>query len=294
VTGRRPPGARFRGPRVRWGAGLAAALLCLAGGGTVFEMATRPSAGSAAADESATGPAASTISPGAPPTSASPASTISPASAPSATPAPPAPPVLRLPGAVPHAGPGTFEYGNGRGGVLGRAGALRRYRVAVEKDSGEDVDAFGAAVDLALGNPVSWIASGQLRLQRVPDGAAHEFTVYLATAETARRMCAAGGVNIRIGGKPYTSCRTEGKVIINLDRWRLSVDQYVAAGVPLDTYRLYVVNHEVGHELGHHHERCPGKGKPAPVMMQQTLRLSGCTPNPWPYVHGRRWTGPPL
>jgi Protein of unknown function (DUF3152) len=49
----------------------------------------------------------------------------------------------------------------------------------------------------------------------------------------------------------------------------------------LPTYRQYVVNHEVGHRLGH--MLCPGTRQPAPVMQQQTLGMHGCTVNPWPY-----------
>ena len=231
--------------------------------------------------------------PTATPTQAAPTAPATPTQAASTAPAA-APPVLRLTGAVPSAGPGTFAYGASRGEVLGRAGLLRRYRVAVETGAGEDIEEFGAAVDLALGDPASWIGSGQLRFQRVPDRAGHDFTIYLATAGTAHRMCAAGGVNIRLDGRPYTSCRATGKVIINLDRWRLSVDHFVAAKVPLDVYRIYVVNHEVGHELGHRHEQCPGAGRQAPVMMQQTLFLRGCVANPWPYLRGRRYAGPAL
>ncbi|MGQ5259540.1 DUF3152 domain-containing protein [Micromonospora sp. ZYX-F-536] len=209
--------------------------------------------------------------------------------------APPSPtPVLRLPGAVPTAGTGRFGYDERSGPVLGRAGELRRYRVAVESGSGEDAAAFGQAVQTALAGPGSWVDSGRLRLQQVPGGSPRDFTVYLATARTAGRMCAAGGVDIRIGGRPYTSCRAPGKVIINLDRWRLSVPHFVGAGVPLSVYRTYVVNHEVGHQLGHRHERCPGAGRPAPVMMQQTLFLNGCRVNPWPYLDGRRYAGPAL
>ncbi|RAN99584.1 DUF3152 domain-containing protein [Micromonospora noduli] len=204
------------------------------------------------------------------------------------------PPVLRVPGAVPSAGTGGFGYDARSGPVLGRAGELRRYRVAVESGSAEDVTEFAQAVEAALAGPGSWVDSGRLRLQQVPGAAPRDFTVYLATARTAGRMCAKGGVDIRINGRPYTSCRAPGQVIINLDRWRLSVPHFVSAGVPLAVYRTYVVNHEVGHQLGHRHERCPGAGRPAPVMMQQTLFLNGCRVNPWPYLNGRRYTGPAL
>lgn len=194
---------------------------------------------------------------------------------------------LRAPGPVPTKGTGRFGYATGTSEVFGRAGSLRRYRVAVEQGAEEAPETFAAVVDLALGDPRSWTARGRLRFQRVPAGAAHEFTIYLATRETAGRMCAAGGVNIRVGGRPYTSCRATGKVIVNLDRWRLSVPHLVDAGVPLDTYRTYVVNHEVGHELGYGHQPCPGRRRPAPVMQQQTLFLNGCVVNPWPFPRAR-------
>jgi hypothetical protein len=221
---------------------------------------------------------------------------LPPSPPPSASPSPPAPPppaapVLRLPGPVPTRGAGSFEYAATPGPVRGRSGTLLRYQVAVEKGAGEDVAEFGAAVDTALGHQQSWIAGG-LRMQRVARGAPYDFTVHLATRDTAGRMCAAGGVDITVRGRPYTSCRIGSGVIINLDRWRLSVDHFVAAKVPLAAYRDYVVNHEVGHQLGHRHELCPRPGRPAPVMAQQTLDLKGCTANPWPFLDGRRYAGP--
>ena len=114
------------------------------------------------------------------------------------------------------------------------------------------------------------------------------------TRDTAGRMCAHGGVNITVGGRPYTSCRSTGRAIIYLDRWRLSAPPYAAAKVPLAVYRQYVINHEVGHELGHGHQGCPKRGGPAPVMVQQTLTLRGCVPYAWPRRNNRTFQGPPV
>jgi hypothetical protein len=78
--------------------------------------------------------------------------------------------------------------------------------------------------------------------------------------------------------------------MINLNRWLYAVPDYRG-----DTarYRLYVVNHEVGHELGYGHQACPGPGRLAPVMQQQTFGLKGCLANGWLYVGGELVTGPP-
>lgn len=201
--------------------------------------------------------------------------------------------VTQLPGDFPSSGSGSFAFAAARGPAIGTAGTLRRFHVAVEKGAAEDLAAFTSTVDETLGDPRGWTASGQLRLQRVSPAEQADFTIYLATPETAREMCAQGKVDILEKGQPYTSCRAPGKVILNLARWRQSVPDYVAAGAPLDSYRQYMVNHEVGHELGHGHELCPGKGRPAPVMQQQTLGLHGCAANAWPYLNGKRYAGPP-
>ncbi|MFG1739751.1 DUF3152 domain-containing protein [Micromonospora chalcea] len=213
---------------------------------------------------------------------------------PPVTPSSPAPPVLTLSDPGPAKGRGSFGYDDRTGGVLGRSGPLHRYRVAVENGSGEQAHDFGEAVRRALAGPGSWVDGGRLRLRQVGPGSGYDFTIYLATRETARRLCGAGGIDIRVGGVPYTSCRVPGKVVINLDRWRTSAPHLVAAGMTLDDYRLYVINHEVGHQLGHRHEGCPRAGRAAPVMQQQTLFLNGCRPNPWPYVGGKRYAGPSL
>jgi len=229
---------------------------------------------------------------GAEPTPTAPLSgTPSPSSPPSVAPSPT--PDLTAAGAFPTDGPNTWVYGTTQGDVLGTAGTVRRFRIAIETGISQDLTEFAAKIDATLGDPRSWIAGRQYRLQRVASGSAYEFTIYLATQETAREMCIAGGVDIRVGGVPYTSCRTSGRVIINLTRWMLSVPGYVDNKIPLDEYRTYVINHETGHQLGHNHELCPGAGKPAPVMQTQTLDLKGCTANAWPYLDGKRYFGAP-
>ncbi|XVV13398.1 DUF3152 domain-containing protein [Actinoplanes sp. CA-131856] len=191
-------------------------------------------------------------------------------------------------------GPGVFTYAATRGPVIGTKGPLRRFKVAVERGSGENVNEFAAAVAGTLGDKRSWTGTGQLRLQLVPGAEKADFTVFLATRDTAGKMCLQGGTNIRVGGVPYTSCRTTGRAIINLDRWRLSAPPYLKAKVSLGVYRQYVINHEVGHELGHHHQNCPKAGGPAPVMVQQTLTLRGCTAYAWPTRNGKIFTGPAI
>ncbi len=194
-----------------------------------------------------------------------------------------------VPSTYPHAGPGTWRYADTTGPVFGSGGRLRQYRVAVETGVPYDVSLFTADVERALGDPRGWTGGGDLRLQQVAGDAPAGFTVYLATEQTSATMCRAGGLDT--GG--YTSCRVPGRVVINLDRWFDSVPEYAADRIPLETYRTYLINHETGHELGRGHELCPGPGRPAPVMEQQTLGLHGCTANPWPYLDGRPYTGPP-
>lgn len=187
----------------------------------------------------------------------------------------------------PSAGANSFAHAGGVGPVLGSGGTLRRFRVAVENGIGQPAAGFAAAVDRILGDPRSWIASRQIRLQRVPSSAAAEFTIYLASPVTSERMCALGGLRTN----RFTSCRLPGQVIINVARWLTAITDY---GAPLVVYQAYAVNHEVGHQLGRGHESCPGPGRPAPLMQQQTYGLKGCLANPWPYLNGKRYAGRPV
>ena len=93
------------------------------------------------------------------------------------------------------------------------------------------------------------------------------------------------------------SCTTwANEVIINDVRWREGTEASRAGGMSLRDYQHMVVNHEMGHWLGHyaHIEGCTAEngfiGGPAPIMLQQSTGLRGCsTFNAWP-LDSELWT----
>jgi hypothetical protein len=185
---------------------------------------------------------------------------------------------------VPATGSGRFATAAGGSGVVG-AGRVYRYVVLVEEGSGVGADGFAAAVERTLADPRGWTARRRWGFQRVSGGPS-ELTVHLATPGTTDLLCGRSGV--RTNGE--VSCRGGRNVVINLRRWQLAVPWFAGA---LEEYRQMVVNHEVGHFLGHGHVTCPAPGALAPVMQKQTLGLQGCARNPWPYPDGRTFvTGP--
>ncbi len=150
-------------------------------------------------------------------------------------------------------------------------GPLKRYLVEVEKGLPGEAEDFAAAVEEVLGDERGWIGDGDLSLQRVDSGPV-DFRVTLAAPDTVDEMCHPLQTN------GYVSCTMGGRAIINQNRWVSGVEHFEG---DLETYRIYVVNHEVGHALGHGHVDCADPGEPAPVMQQQTFGLQGCAANGW-------------
>ena len=194
-----------------------------------------------------------------------------------ATPAPSRDPVERI--TYPERGHGTWVTAPaGTGPAIGRRGKLYRYRVVVERDiHGLPVASFAAAVRATLTDPRGWTADGRWRFRQVGPGEAYDLIIYLVTPGTRDWLCD----DVPDG---YTSCRNGAAVVLNVARWVKGAKRF---GPDLAAYRRYMVNHEVGHRLGHGHQLCAGEGTAAPVMQQQTLGLHGCEANPWPYPTGK-------
>ncbi|WP_329135207.1 DUF3152 domain-containing protein [Streptomyces sp. NBC_01476] len=279
-------------------AALIGTLLALGLLGTVivfFNGGRTDAASTSAAGAVPTGPATSPASPASPLSPASPASPASPDSVsprPSGTGAAPgtsSPAPSRKPtppGAGPTAGNGKFRTARAAGTSVGR-GTVRRYKVQVEDGSG--VPATAAADEIAgiLADPRGWTADGHDAFQLV-SGGSYDFEIKIATPGTVDAICGAAGLHTH----GEVNCDVGDQVVVNLKRWNTGSPEFPG---PLHEYRALIINHEVGHRIGHGHEGCPGPGRPAPAMMQQIDGLHGCTPNAWPYDRqGRYLSGPPV
>ncbi|MEU4806160.1 DUF3152 domain-containing protein [Actinosynnema sp. NPDC023587] len=161
-------------------------------------------------------------------------------------------------------GPPFPEHGAGTWRVLPGAFGTGGTSYSVEVEDGMALPGgdggFAAVVDYALVHPRGWARAGHA-FHRADGTAEPELRIRLASQETARRLC---GFEL-----PYdTSCRIGSEIYLSVPRWFRGAHAFQGE---LRAYRLYMVNHEVGHFLGHGHEPCPVDGAPAPVMMQQTL-----------------------
>jgi hypothetical protein len=141
-----------------------------------------------------------------------------------------------------------------------------RYRIEVRI---RDDDGFAAFVARVMDDPRGWKrARFDVRETR---GA--RYRVVLAEGDVVDELC-----------RPYDtggrfSCQNGPVVAINADRWRKGIPHWPE---DLEHYRTMLVNHEMGHLLGQHHRDCPGAGRLAPVMQQQSGSLDGCRANAWP------------
>lgn len=177
------------------------------------------------------------------------------------------------------------HYGNG---VVTSAATKRiGHRVAVRKrftysisTRGRittDVAQFARLAAETYADPRGWRSAG-FKFERVARGG--HFTLVLAEASWLPRFSSSCSTQ--------WSCRVGRHVVINQERWKHASPAWNSAHQPLRHYRHMVVNHETGHWLGHGHRGCPGRGRLAPVMMQQSKGLAGCRFNPFP-LPGERW-----
>jgi hypothetical protein len=182
--------------------------------------------------------------------------------------------------AVPQNGTGKIVVVSVPGPQSEATGREVTYTVEVEQGLGVDQAAVARTIRSTLLDSRGWQKADGVRFDNVTPAEARagrhvDIRVTLASPGLTDRLCAP------LRTLSQVSCWNEGRSVLNLKRWQLGDDSY---GKDVRRYRIYQVNHEVGHGLGHQHRTCPGQGKRSPVMVQQTLSLGGCVA--WPYPTG--------
>ncbi|WNI22594.1 DUF3152 domain-containing protein [Streptomyces sp. ITFR-16] len=180
---------------------------------------------------------------------------------------------------------GKFETVPGAAKAPGK-GHKYRYRIDVEKGLGLDPALFAEAVQKTLNDDRSWAHHGDMTFERISRGEP-DFVITLASPGTTGEWCRKSGLDTTEDNVSCDSAATE-RVMINAYRWAQGSSTF--GPDKLFSYRQMLINHEVGHRLGHNHVSCGTKGALAPVMQQQTksLDIDGikCRPNAWVYPTG--------
>lgn len=139
-----------------------------------------------------------------------------------------------------------------------------RYTTQVDPGVRYDPRRFAEEVAIYLADPEGWASLGYTFV--VGPGGKH---IRLSAPQTlTAEGCKDDALSCAILGGD--------RIWLNAARWQHGAPR---SRLPLLQYRQYMVTHEMGHALGYDHARCPGRGRPAPLMMQQTLGLQGCAPN---------------
>ena len=167
---------------------------------------------------------------------------------------------------------GTFTVAPDSGATFGQP-PFRTFAVAVEDGLGLQPGELALFVDSTLADPRSWIGDTVTGFERIVDMDAADFTLVVASPDTVDALCAP------LQTLGTLSCGNNGWIALNVLRWTGATEDWPS---DLETYRRYLINHEVGHYvLGPDHDECAEAGALAPIMMQQSISLDGCVPNGW-------------
>ena len=146
------------------------------------------------------------------------------------------------------------------------------YGIRIEPSLGLDPLCIKNLLFLILNNDLGWknVANKSFQLTSAEDS---DYIYIFASPDKTDELCAPIETN------SIYSCRNENNIVLNFFRWQEGAVDFKN---DMETYRIYLINHETGHILGWSHVGCPKEGAVAPVMMQQSKGTDGCVPYGWP------------
>lgn len=146
------------------------------------------------------------------------------------------------------------------------------FSISLESSLPIDINCLSNFITSILNDKRGWKTVVEKEFQVVSYDDA-DFHIFLANPAAVDEMC----FPLQTNG--IYSCRNGNQIIYNYFRWLSGAKDF---GLDIATYRLYLINHEVGHMLGWGHTNCPSQNALAPLMMQQSKSTDGCIPNGWP------------
>ena len=146
------------------------------------------------------------------------------------------------------------------------------YGIRIEPSLGLDPLCIKNLLFLILNNDLGWtnVAEKSFQLTSAEES---DYVYIFASPNKTDELCAPIETN------SIYSCRNENNIVLNFFRWQEGAVDFKN---DMETYRIYLINHETGHILGWSHVGCPKEGAVAPVMMQQSKGTDGCIPYGWP------------
>jgi hypothetical protein len=141
-----------------------------------------------------------------------------------------------------------------------------RYTTVVDPGVDYDPRQFANEIAVYLADPDGWLSRG-VTFTPVRESSTADVVIHL----TPMARMKANGCDSHLSCAEFNGRQ----IHLNAMRWG---DGARESKLSLKAYRQYMVTHEMGHILGYDHTRCPGKGVPAPVMIQQTMGIGACKP----------------
>jgi hypothetical protein len=142
---------------------------------------------------------------------------------------------------------------------------MLKYKISIENGINNSIPIFSSEIYYVLGDKRSW------PFDFVQDQREFDFQIILTKPETIKNIC---------GLKGNLSCTDMNTNIVYINNYRWTKGSQNSK-LKLDEYRIYLINHEVGHVLGLDHSY-PHRGQKCPVMVQQTKGVGDSIKNVWP------------